>query len=99
MISTSCFVRELLLHDFPLRYTNKVLPSVSTGHMQFYFLGRSTFPGAEPPAGPKISSKSMGESTFPKILVHAQNFGRKIEHENKFSWTSRMDHRTRLDLK
>ena len=30
--------------------------------------GRSTFPGAEPPAGPPKLSNSLGESTFPKNL-------------------------------
>ena len=41
----------------------------------FDFGWRSTFPGAEPPAGPPKISKSLGETTFPKIWSFFTNFG------------------------
>jgi len=65
--------------------------------------GRSTFPGAEPPAGPPKSSKPLGEITFPEkssiFVVRLQLRLSKIGALNEMSWTSRMNHRTRLDLK
>ena len=50
---------------------------------------RSTFPGAEPPAGPKIFNKSLGESTFSKISLSCKNLSLHGNFSQTHKWTQR----------
>ena len=55
--------------------------------------GRSTFPGAEPPAGPPKLSKSLAESTFSKFLtflVSWKNLFSSRDFSKTHSQTQRM---------
>ena len=64
--------------------------------------GRSTFPGAEPPAGPPKFSKSLGESTFPKnldFLEASPNLSSKRDFSRTHIQTHRLHSWIGLDLR
>ena len=86
------FVGTLLFHVSPrctivLLYENEESPSPQARCN--HFRGRSTFPGAEPPAGPPKIDVLHGEVRFPENLRHAADLGLGRSRAEKFSQTSR----------
>ena len=84
---------------FPLRlYYSKSIEKLYESY-RISSVGCEALSRAEPPAGPPKITNSFGESTFPKIWCMHPNLGAIVRNENPLSWTSRMDHQARLNLK
>ena len=61
--------------------------------------GEAPFQVLSPRQGRPKSQNRLERALFRKFWCMHPNFGAIIRNENTLSWTSRMDHRTRLDLK
>ena len=79
IIPSTCLVRILFWHEFPQYDLLKSIAFRLYRPCTVFLCGRSTFPGAEPPAGPPKFANMLAVNVFIEILLMHPNFGATFE--------------------